>query len=77
MMKLIFNRKFVTLSALLLTFLLPLSAFAQDDPASAEVGMGVALGIVALVLILLGVVAVIGAVSLGLIGIGYALSSSE
>lgn len=76
-MKNILNRKFIVLSAMLLTFLMPLSAFAADDPASANVGLGVALGLIALVLILLGVVAVIAAVSLGIIGIGYALSNSE
>ncbi|MFT5196605.1 MAG: hypothetical protein ACI85U_003641 [Candidatus Promineifilaceae bacterium] len=76
-MKSILNRKFVVLSALLLTFLMPLSAFAADDPASANVGLGVTLGLIALILIILGVVAVIGAVSLGIIGIGYALSNAE
>ena len=76
-MKSILNRKFFVLSAMLLTFLMPFSAFAADDPASAEVGLGVTLGLIALILILLGVVAVIGAVSLGLIGIGYALSNAE
>ncbi|MEJ2747509.1 MAG: hypothetical protein P8183_06330 [Anaerolineae bacterium] len=34
-------------------------------------GVGIVLGLLALILILLAVVAVIGAVSLGIIGIGY------
>jgi hypothetical protein len=76
-MKSMLNRKFVVLSALLLTFLMPLSAFAADDPVSADVGLGVALGLIALILIIISVVAVISAVSLGIIGIGYALSNAE
>lgn len=40
-------------------------------------GTGIALGIVALILVLLAVVAVIGAASLGIIGLGYWQSESS
>ena len=44
---------------------------AEATAASGNIGVGIALGIIALVLIILAVVAVVGGVSLGLIGISY------
>lgn len=76
-MKSILNRKFVVLSAILLTFIMPFSAFAADDPASGDIGVGITLGVIALVLVLLLFLIIIAAVSLGIIGIGYSLSNAE
>ena len=48
-------------------------SLAQDEPeaADANVGTGVALGLIAFILLLIAVVAVIGATGLGIIGLGY------
>ena len=74
-MKTVMNRKLFALLVLVATFVLPVAAFAQDDPDST--GAMVSLGIIGLVLAIIAVVAVIGAVSLGIIGIGWALSEGE
>ena len=48
-------------------------SLAQDEPEAANenVGAAVALGLVAFILLLLAVVAVVGATGLGIIGLGY------
>lgn len=64
----------LTLMLALMMFL-PLTVLAQED--AGDVGTAVALSLIGLVLLVIFAVAVIGAVGLGIIGIGYALSSSE
>ena len=49
----------------------------EDAQSGGLAGTGIALGIIGLVLLLVAVVAVIGAVSLGIIGLGYWQSESS
>lgn len=67
----------IVLNALLMVALLsaPLTVLAQEEPGN--VGTAVALSLIGLVLIVIFAVAVIAAVSLGIIGIGYAVSQSD
>lgn len=71
------NIRRIVLSALLTVGMLcvPLTALAQEEPGNA--GTAVALSLIGLVLLIIFAVAVIAAVSLGIIGIGYAVSQSE
>ena len=68
-------RKIIVLLTLAATFFMPAIAFAQETPGDA--GTATALSIIALVLIVIFAVAVIAAVGLGIIGIGYAMSSGD
>ena len=49
----------------------------EQDEEPSNFGAGIAIGIVALVLILVAIVAVIGAAALGIIGLGYWQSSGS
>ncbi len=60
---------------LLITAVLPVAA--QSEPVSEMAGIGITLFILALVLGVIFAVAVIAAVSLGVIGIGYNSVNSE
>ena len=68
-------RLFILLT-LALPFVMPAAAFAQEEPGNGA-GAAIALSIIALVLLLVAIVAIIGAVSLGLIGLGYAMSNGD
>ncbi len=68
-----FIRRFVSprISAILamaLLFVLPTAVFAQEETGT---GAAVTLSLIGLILVLIMVVGVIGAVGLGVIGIGY------
>ena len=68
-------KRIFVLFALAVTFVMPSVAFAQETPGDA--GTATALSIIALVLIVIFAVAVVAAVGLGIIGIGYAMSSGD
>ena len=53
----------------------PLAAFAQEE--GGNVATAVTLSLIGLVLVVIFAVAVVAAVGLGVIGIGYAVSSSD
>ena len=67
-------QRLTTAITLALFIFLPTAVHAAGNAAQAEgdgAGAGIILALLALILILLAVVAIIGAVSLGIIGIGY------
>jgi hypothetical protein len=69
-----FVRRLTTALILAAFVFLPTAVHAARTAAQTEEGLGgagIVIALLALVLILLGVVAVIGAVALGIIGIGY------
>jgi hypothetical protein len=59
---------FSVILAAALLFLLPTAVFAQEEDGT---GVAVTLSLIGLLLLIIMVVAVIGAVGLGIIGIGY------
>lgn len=72
------NKAYRLLLAIVTTVLFlsaPLTVLAQDDPGN--VGTAVALSLIGLVLIVIFAVAIIAAVGLGVIGIGYAVSQGD
>ncbi len=66
--------RFSLILATALLFLLPTAVFAQEEDGT---GAAVTLSLIGLVLIIIMVVAVIGAVSMGIIGIGYRTTQSD
>lgn len=77
-MKSILNRKFVVLSAMLLTFLMPISAFAADDPAAVGGGSGwVVTLLMILIFFVLGVAILAMGLGLAAAMIGYKLGKED
>lgn len=69
-----FVRRLTTVLILALFVFLPTAVHAAGSAAQTEgdgAGVGIVMALLGLILLLLAVVAIIGAVSLGIIGIGY------
>ncbi len=69
-------RKLLLILALSLPFLLPVAVSAQETSQEA-VGVAVTFGIIGVVLIVLFAVAVVAAVGIGIVGIGYWMSRGD